>query len=135
MKTTKLSKLAPVQFHHYNGPKKLIPPYTDVNQGISFQDVVKINKDIWSSLQLDSEWLCLVVKYTEDDVELPVDWSGYMNQNAREINSTGKETKYVFGPLVDATPIYWDTVLTSIIFIEDFMTSYCQKYVYLVADL
>ncbi len=58
-----------------------------------------------------------------------------MNQNAREIDSTGKETKYVFGPLVDATPSYSDTVLISIIFIEDFMKSYCLKYVYLVADL
>ncbi len=43
-----------------------------------------------------------------------------MNQNVRENDSTRKETKYV--PLVDATPNYQDTVLTSLIFIEDFMT-------------
>ncbi len=46
MKTTKLSKLAPVEFHHYNGSQKPTPPYTEVHQGISYQDVVKINKDI-----------------------------------------------------------------------------------------
>ncbi len=84
---------------------------------------------------MDAEWLCSVVKDTEDDDELPVDWSGYMNQNARENDSTRKETKYVFGAIVDATPSYSDTVLTSIIFIEDFMKFYCQKYLYLVADL
>ncbi len=44
------------------------------------------------------------MKHTEDDGELPVEWSGYMNQNARENDSTRKETKYVFGPLLDATP-------------------------------
>ncbi len=89
MKTTKLTKLAPVEFHHYNGPKKPTPPYTEVHQGISFQDVVKINNDI-KVLQLDAEWLCSAVKDNEDDGELPVDWSGYMTQNARENDSTRK---------------------------------------------
>ncbi len=75
------------------------------------------------------------MEHNEDDVELPVEWSGYMNKNARENESTRKETKYVFGPLLDATPSHPDTVLTSIIFIEDFIKSYCQKYLYEVADL
>ncbi len=46
MKTTKLSKLAGVEFHYSNAPKKPTLPYTEVHQGISFQDIVKINKDI-----------------------------------------------------------------------------------------
>ncbi len=65
-----------------------------------------------------------VVKDTENDGELPAEWSGNMNQNARENDSTRKERKYVFGPLVDATPSHLDTAMTSIIFTEDFMKSY-----------
>ncbi len=124
MKKTKLSKLAPVEFHYYNGPKKPISPYTEDHQGIPFQDVVNVNKDIKAALLLDVGWLGSVVKNTEDDGELPVDWLGYMNQNVRENDSTRKETKYVFGPLVDATQSHPDSVLTSIIFTKDFMTSY-----------
>ncbi len=96
---------------------------------------MKVKKDIKAALQLDVGWLCSVVKETEDDGELPVEWLGYMNQNARENDSTRKETKYVFGPLMDATPSHPDTALTSIIFIQNFMKSYGQKYLYLVADL
>ncbi len=51
----------------------------EVRQGIPFQDVVKVNKNIKAALQLDTEWLCSVD--TEDDGELPVELSGYMNQN------------------------------------------------------
>ncbi len=37
MKKTKLGKLAPVEFHYYNGPKKPTSPYTESHQGIPFQ--------------------------------------------------------------------------------------------------
>ncbi len=57
MKTTKLSKLAPMEFCHYGGPTS-----HEVHQGIPFQDIVKVNKDIKAALQMDVEWLCSVVK-------------------------------------------------------------------------
>ncbi len=60
----------------------------------------------------------LLKALNEIDGELPVEWSAYMNQNAKENDSPRKETKYVFGPLVDTTPRNLNTVLTSIIFIE-----------------
>ncbi len=58
---------------------------------------MKVSKDIKTALQLDVGWLGSVVKDTEDDGELPIDWLGYMNQNVRENDSTRKETKYVLG--------------------------------------
>ncbi len=66
MTKTKLSKLAPVEFHYYNGPKKHTSPYTEDHQGIPFQDVVKVNKDIKAALQLDvqlSKTLKMIVNY------------------------------------------------------------------------
>ncbi len=56
MKTTNLIELTPAEFHHYDCPKKITPPYTEDHQGIPFQDVVKVNKDIKAALQLDAEW-------------------------------------------------------------------------------
>ncbi len=56
MKTTNLIELTPAEFHHYDCPKKITPPYNEDHQGIPFQDVVKVNKDIKAALQLDAEW-------------------------------------------------------------------------------
>ncbi len=61
MKTTKLSKLAPVEFHYYAGLKKPTPPYTEIHQRISFQDVVRVYKDVKAALQLEAETLKMMM--------------------------------------------------------------------------
>jgi len=58
-----------------------------------------------------------------------------MNHLAREKGFISKATKYIYGPLIDAPPSHPDTILTSIMYIEEFIRSMGQKYVYLVADL
>jgi hypothetical protein len=58
-----------------------------------------------------------------------------MNQLARQKEFTSKATKYIYGPLIDAPPSHPDTILTSLMYIEEFIRSLGQKYVYLVADL
>ncbi len=54
-------------------PWKPTPPYIEVHQGIPFQDV-KVNNDVKAALHFHVELLCTVVKDTEDDGELPVEW-------------------------------------------------------------
>ena len=44
-------------------------------------------------------------------------------------------TRYIFGPLIDSQPSHPDTVLSSILFIEEFMKVHKQKSIHLVADL
>ena len=58
-----------------------------------------------------------------------------MNYMAREKGFISKATRYIYGPLIDAPPSHPDTVLTSIVYIEEFMKSHGQRYVHLVADL
>ncbi len=129
MRKTKLSELAPITIHHYQGPKNPTPPITHNHDGIPYHKAVERMESIDVALKADVEWLTKVIHGDNDD-DPPVEWSGYMNYMARE-----KATRYIYGPLLDAPPSHPDTFLTSIIYIEAFMKSHGQKYIHLVADL
>ncbi len=133
MDTTKLSELSPITIQHYDGPKNPLPPSVDVHTGVPYRVVEHGMDDISKSLKADLEWLTKVV--TSDDDEPPSEWSGYMNYLAREDGFVSKATRYMYGPLIDSTPSHPDTVLTSMLYIEEFIMSHGQQYVHLVADL
>ena len=49
-------------------------------------------------------------------------------QLARQKGFISKATKYIYGPLIDAPPSHPDTILTSLMYIEEFIRSLGQKY-------
>ncbi len=70
------------------------------------------------ALQSDVEWVSfLAAKDNEEDGDPKSDWSGYMAKKASEVGYKGKLTQFIFGPLVDSTPAYPDTVFTSMDFL------------------
>ena len=55
-------------------------------------------------MKADVEWLTKVVT-SEDDDDLPVEWSGYMNSLAREKDlCTKHQVQYIYSPPIDAPP-------------------------------
>ena len=46
-----------------------------------------------------------------------------------------KATEYTVRPFIDAEPANPDTVLTSLVLVEEFVTKQGQKYVYVVVDI
>ncbi|MES9884496.1 MAG: hypothetical protein ABW185_26930, partial [Sedimenticola sp.] len=130
---TKLSEVSPIAIQHYEGPKRPLPPATDDHYGLPYHVVEERLNDISNALKADVEWLTNTE--TADDDNPPAEWFGYMNHLARENGFVSKATRYIYGPLIDATPSHPDTILTSILFIEEFMKSHGQKYVHIVADL
>ena len=47
----------------------------------------------------------------------------------------GKATRYTFGPLVDSLPAHADTVLSSLLYIENFVKQHNTYFVHVVADM
>ena len=58
-----------------------------------------------------------------------------MTREAREKCLQGMPTKYVFGPLIDATRNHPDTVLTTLTFIKKFVNNHGQQHIVVVADI
>ena len=133
MGKTKLSELSPVVVHHYHGPNKPTPPAVHTNIGVPFKDVLKKMEDLSDALKADVKWLSDVI--TREDDDPPAEWSGYMHHLARDNGFVSKATRYIYGPLIDAPPSHPDTVLTSIMYIENFIKSHGQTYVHLSVDM
>ncbi len=86
-------------------------------------------------LQANVQWLANLIN-NEEDADPPLEWSGYMAHVAGEKCFIAKATRYIiYDPLIDALPSHPDTVLSSMVNIEDFIKCYGQNYVHLVADL
>ena len=134
MKSVKLSEISNVPMLHFQGPKKPNPPNVDV-EGAGANVCTPDLDGVARGLKADVEWLTKLVKSDNDDEETCPEWSGYMAAAAREKEEKKKATKYVFGPLIDATPSHPDTVLTTMSLVEEFVKNHGQKYVYIEADM
>jgi hypothetical protein len=135
MKGLKLSELAPVTMLHYQGPNKVNPPNVDLHTGPSYDTICHTMESITKALAADTEWIVTLIKGDEDETP-GVEWSGYMAARAREQSSNVlKATRYIFGPLIDATPSHPDTVLTTLTLIEEFVKNHGQKYIFVEADM
>ena len=65
-----------------------------------------------------------------------MEWSGYMAAKSREDGGNLlKFTRYIIGPLINATPSHPDTVLTTLTLIEKFVNNHGQRYLYVEADM
>ena len=87
---------------HYSGPKKVKPPRLSTNFGQSFEDVCKLEESLARAQLQDMNWLLSLFRPADDD--MPLQWSGYMTQLARDQNivSSKPPTPVVFCPLIDA---------------------------------
>lgn len=57
-----------------------------------------------------------------------------MKSKARETEINNSATNYVFGSLIDAAPSHPDTVLTTLLHAEQFLSSHGQTFMHVVAD-
>ena len=103
--------------HQYHGPSRSLPKMFPDHDGMPLTEASKKMEDLEKALQSDTEWLAHVL--TNED--LPMEWAGYMNHVAREEGFISKETNNVHGPLIDAPPSHPNTILTSIMYLEEFL--------------
>jgi len=129
IKEVHLSELSAVQFEHYAGIKNPIPPRSTCETSIGKMHTSPA-ESVTQALEEDLAWLAEVA--TEDSC---IEWSGSMTRAARATKTPCKATKYVFGPLIDATPSHPDTILTTLMLIEKFVHEHGHKYLHVAADM
>ena len=115
-----VKNLSSVSLLHYSGPKKFKPPRLSTNFGQPFEDVCNLEESLARAQLQDMNWLLSLFRPADDNI--PLEWSGYMTQLARDQNivSPKRPIPFVFGPLIDAPPPHPDTVMTTM--------EYCKKY-------
>ena len=80
-------------------------------------------------------WMVSVVQSTDGDTPKS-EWSGTMASLAKETGDVpGVATQFVFGPLIDSPPAHPDTVLTTLMFIEEFMKQHDMVHIHISADM
>ena len=91
-----VKNLSSVSLLHYSGPR------LSTNFGQPFEDVCKVEESLARAQLQDMNWLLSLFRPADDDI--PLEWSGYMTQLARDQNivSPKPPTPFVFGPLIDA---------------------------------
>ena len=78
------------------------------------------SNSVFTGLETDVQWLHSIVTNSHSTCE----WSGCMTKQAREKGTIGKATEYLFvSPIIDATPLHPDTVLTTLVVMEKFIQS------------
>ena len=78
----------------------------------------------------DSTWLrAESIKGNESDYN-EIEWAGYMKEMP-----AGKVTRYTFGPLEDSPPAHADTVLSSLLYIKNFVKQHNTNFVHVVAGM
>ena len=88
-----------------------------------------------SALESDIQWMLAVLESTDGPQPEP-EWSGAMASAARKRGDLqGVATHFVFGPLIDSPPAHPDTVLTTLVFINEFMEQHKLPYIHLSADM
>ena len=112
-----------------------MPPEVTCNIGQPFQLVAKTTAAVRSALESDIQWMLAVLESTDGPQPEP-EWSGAMASAARKRGDLqGVATHFVFGPLIDSPPAHPDTVLTTLVFINEFMEQHKLPYIHLSADM
>ena len=121
-----------VQLAHYNGPSKLNPPPLSA-VALSPEETVQADTARSRATARDAAWLSHV--HTEDK---PVEWAGfnaYLDQQEASTSTKKPKTLVVFSPLLDAPPAHPDTVLTTLIYLENTLNTFGMQYAHLSVDL
>ena len=135
MNTLKIKDLAPVAFHYFDGNKNPVPPLLQIHEGLPIELVRKKNDSVNTALEHDLSWLVNVIQNVSCG-KLPTEWAGHMTRKAKDKESDlGPATNFLFGPLIDAPPSNPDTVLTALMYIEQFLTQHNQRHLHISADM
>ena len=121
-----------VQLAHYNGPSKLNPPPLSA-VALSPEETVQADTARAMARARYAAWLSHV--HTEDT---PVEWAGfnaYLDRQEASTSTKKPNTLVVFGPLLDAPPAHPDTVLTTLIYLENTLNTFGMQYAHLSVDL
>ena len=101
---------------------------------MEFEHLKKQENRVRQAFQEDSTWLRAVsIKGNESDYN-EIEWAGYMKEMHSK-DPAGTATRYTFGPLVDSPPAHADTVLSSLLYIENFVKQHNTNFVHVVADM
>ena len=101
---------------------------------MEFEHLKKQENSVRQAFQEDSTWLRAISIKDNDSDYNEIEWAGYMKEMHSK-DPPGKATRYTFGPLVDSPPAHADTVLSSLLHIENFVKQHNTNFVYVVADM
>lgn len=133
--SVKVRALSAVEFCHFKGSSKPIPPRMNNHYGLSLDLVTKTMTSLNAALQADIAWLVSMHCRTEADIP-QAEWSGSMFSSARESGvQPGGATRFVFGPLTDSPPTHPDTMLTTLTWIDSEMRQENTPYIPVSADM
>ena len=121
-----------VQVTHYNDPSKLnTPPLPAVAR--SPEETVQADTAMARARTRDAAWLSHV--HTEDK---PVEWAwfnAYVDRKEASTSTKKPNTLVVFGPLLDAPPAHPDTVMTTLIYLENTLKTFGMQYAHVSVEL
>ncbi len=118
-----------VNLEHYTGPKKVVPPAVEFNQGIPFTELLLQQRSLAISQDKDVKWLNSIKG------DNTVEWNGFNSKLAREDSDQKAASTYMFGPLIDAPPSHPDTVLTTLIYMQKTLLDFGMKYAHVYIDM
>ena len=121
-----------VQLAHYNGPSKLnTPPLPAVAH--SPEETVQADTAMARARTRDAAWLSHV--HTEDKHVEWVGFNAYLDRQEACTSTKKPKTLVVFGPLLDAPPAHPDTVMTTLIYLENTSKTSGMQYAHVSVEL
>ena len=121
-----------VQLAHCNDTSKLnTPPLPAVAR--SPEETVQADTAMARARTRDAAWLSHV--HTEDK---PVEWAwfnAYLDRKEASTSTKKPKTLVVFGPLLDAPPAHPDTVMTTLIYLENTLKTFGMQYAHVSVEL
>ena len=119
-----------VQLAHYNGPSKLNPPPLPA-MDLSPEETVQADTAMARARTRDAAWLSHV--HTEDK---PVEWDGFNTYLDRQEASTSakKQRQWWYLPLLDAPPAHPDTVMATLVYLENTLKTFGMQYAHSSVD-
>lgn len=119
--------------YHYQGVKRPIPPMVTLQHGLSYDLLCKSTNSIQAALEKDTSWLISVLQQMETDDPTP-EWTGAMVASSRADGSAhGPGNHFVFAPLIYMPLSHSDTILTTLMFLEESLQT--KPFVHLSADM
>ena len=135
MNALTISNLSPLKITPFDGISKPTPPNINLHEGLPYSLLCKQTESAASAFASDVSWLIEIIEYRHDSEPCP-EWSGAMVQTARQFDEPQHHhTNFVFGPLIDSTPSHPDTVLTTLLYLEEFVRMKNIPYIHASADM
>ena len=129
-KSVGINKAIPLM--HFVGPKKVMPPAMQNSKtiGISYTEVCARQASLAAAQEKDAEWLNSLGQGHN-----AMEWNGFNNQLARTSSTLKKASTYMFGPLIDAPPSHPDTILTTLMYMQQSLVDMGMTYAHVSIDM